>query len=37
MKGVVFQTSAMMMAHRAGVSLPVHRIVVPNNLLAMPS
>jgi hypothetical protein len=36
MNGVVFQTSAMMIAHRAGPALPVHRIEVPKTLLAMP-
>ena len=37
MNGVVFQTSAMMIPARAGFSLPVHRMLVPKILLAMPS
>ena len=37
MNGVVFQTSAMITAHLAGHSLPVHRTVVLKSLLPMPS
>src|SRR5665647_3070883 len=36
MNGVVFQTSATTIPHRAGPSLPVHRIEVPKTLLTMP-